>query len=859
LKRFPLKDLFNTKSVGISFGQENNMKIKSKLTFTHLLMAVLPMLTLGVILTWQATNNFAKLDVVAHENGVNVLVKDAKLLLENAAKEKLLNTTLLKKNHLEDYFKIMESRLHVAKDNPYVVTSMLALDKEFMEADDSINSDGWRRKAKELDPFFKDMCKDNHWIDVFLMCPEGSIVYTQEKESDLGLFVTKEPLMSSGIGDAYAKLKAAPKLEVATSDFSPYAPNNGAQAAFMMARLFDDNGEHAGHIAFQISSDDINAIVQQREGLGKTGETYLVGKNKEGKTALRSDRVVKSGKIGDSKGGSLLTKAFDGKSGVEEKIGSAGKSEVASYCPLDIAGLNWIIFTSQSSDELLAGVIKMEELSKDIGEKIESTGHDATTNAKFLTFGLIVIFSVIGIIIAHIVARGVFLPIEKTVEFAQDLSKGDLRSRLPMGKSTNCYESRNCKNSSCASYGKKSNCWVECGTFSANPTCDKAKETSDCRDCEVYKKAVTDELQVLGSALNAMADAQEDKAAIAEHISQGDLTVNSSIAGEHDRLGKALGAMLQGLREIVSNIRISTEQVNSGSTQISDASQSLSQGATETAASMEEISASMTEIGGQTKQNAENAQQANTLATGARTAAETGNEQMQGMVTAMSDIQTSSTEITKIIKTIDDIAFQTNLLALNAAVEAARAGRHGKGFAVVAEEVRNLASRSAKAAKETADLIESSNAKVTNGTQIASQTSGALTEIVKGITKSADLIAEIAVASNEQAQGISQVSQGLTQIDGVTQQNTANAEETASTSEELSSQAQVLQSLIAKFKLNQDEIHVQKPSSKQVPLEVHKQIKQQQGGWGNSPQLEAPKEIKPSEVIALDDNEFGKY
>ncbi len=178
-----------------------------------------------------------------------------------------------------------------------------------------------------------------------------------------------------------------------------------------------------------------------------------------------------------------------------------------------------------------------------------------------------------------------------------------------------------------------------------------------------------------------------------------------------------------------------------------------------------------------------------------------GQKMMESMIASMDQITRNSAEVQKVIKVIDDISFQTNLLALNAAVEAARAGQHGKGFAVVAEEVRNLAARCAKAAGETSQMIEGNNKQIGEGAQIASQTAEMLNTIVEHATKTATIINQIAKASNEQAQGITQVNQGLQQIDAVTQQNTASAEETASVSNEMSSQARNLQRLVEFFRL----------------------------------------------------------
>ncbi len=255
-------------------------------------------------------------------------------------------------------------------------------------------------------------------------------------------------------------------------------------------------------------------------------------------------------------------------------------------------------------------------------------------------------------------------------------------------------------------------------------------------------------------------------------------------------------SLIMKLKRAIEMLQSCSGQIFSAAGQMSSASQSLAEGTTEQAAGLEETSSSLEEMASMTRQNADNAQQANTLANEARKAADTGSSSMGKMNDAIQEIQKSSAETAKIIKVIDAIAFQTNLLALNAAVEAARAGEAGKGFAVVAEEVRNLAMRSAEAAKNTSELIEESVKNSKNGVDIANEVGKVLEEIVTGIGKTSDLVGEIAAASAEQSQGIDQVNTAVDQMDKVTQQNAANAEESASASEELSAQAEQMNQIV---------------------------------------------------------------
>ena len=248
----------------------------------------------------------------------------------------------------------------------------------------------------------------------------------------------------------------------------------------------------------------------------------------------------------------------------------------------------------------------------------------------------------------------------------------------------------------------------------------------------------------------------------------------------------------RALTHLVHSLGSYSGQVNQAATQVSNASQTLAQGSGEQAASIEETSSSLEEMASMTKRNAENAQKANQLAREARSAADKGVEDMQAMNQAMEAIKVSSDDIAKIIKTIDEIAFQTNILALNAAVEAARAGEAGMGFAVVADEVRSLAQRSATAAKETAVKIEGAILKTAQGVQISQKVADTLNNIVIKARQVDELASEVAGASREQTQGITQINTAVGQMDKVTQSNAASAEESAAAAQELSSQAELM-------------------------------------------------------------------
>jgi methyl-accepting chemotaxis protein len=357
-----------------------DIKMKPKLTGLFLLVGIIPLAIVGYWASSLATDalmekSFGQLESVRgikkaqietffgeRKGDMGVLMETVGTLRQEAF-GKLEAIQELKKAQLNNYFSLLQAQLKILKDDPYAMQALTEFDRAFEADGDQTGGPKWSVLAKKYDIRFHDIMNDNGWYDLFLIHVDGDIVYTATKESDLGMIIPDSSLKNSSLGKAFTKAQTANQDDVVISDFAPYEPSGGVPAAFMMAQMKDKAGTLIGYVALQIPLNKINNIMLVRNGMGKTGETYLVG----------SDGLMRSDSFLDPEGHSVAASFKNNTTVKTEATKSAlagienqkviidynGNPVLSAWDAIDIgSGIRWAMISEMDVAEAFSPVDK---------------------------------------------------------------------------------------------------------------------------------------------------------------------------------------------------------------------------------------------------------------------------------------------------------------------------------------------------------------------------------------------------------------------------------------------------------------------------------------------------------------------
>ena len=342
----------------------NNVKMKPKLIGLFLIVGLIPLAAVAAFsmvkardaLQEQAYNNLEAVHEIKRyqvntyfqerQGDMGVLVETVSTLRDETF-SKLEALLAARKSEIERYFETATNNLSILKDNPTTVQAIEGFEDAFEAEGDRTGGSRWNAVEREFGWVFENALADSGYYDIFLIAADGDVLYSVAKEADLGENLLQGGLADSGLAQAFQAARSGE--DVVFADFDPYSPSGDEPAAFMAGAVNNISGTLVGVIAIQVPTNQINAIMHERAGMGLTGECYIVGPDK----LMRSDSYLNPdthsivASFSNPAVGQVDTDAtregLAGQAGEEVILDYRGAPVLSIYEPVEIFGIQWVI------------------------------------------------------------------------------------------------------------------------------------------------------------------------------------------------------------------------------------------------------------------------------------------------------------------------------------------------------------------------------------------------------------------------------------------------------------------------------------------------------------------------------------
>ncbi|MDM8535999.1 methyl-accepting chemotaxis protein [Desulfobacterales bacterium HSG17] len=833
----------------------NKMKLRTRLLISLLAVSIIP---LSIISTISLHNSkkalseqaFARIEglrdvkkaqikyfFMEHKTNMDILMETV-ATLRQAAIEKLLTVQEIKKAQVEEYFQECKNDIKVISNNTMIAEALdgfnSAYDPEDGRLDEILYQ--WLEQEK-YGKAMNRIISEYGYNDLLLITKEGKVVYTINKESELSQNVLTGPLKNSDLNTVFKEGLKGVHIE----DFVSWEPSANKNIAFISAPVFQFDRK-AGVLVLKLTKDTLNTIASRRDGMGETGETYIVGKVND-KSAYRSDRVVTKRNFGEEISNDEVDMALSGESASSVRMSSQGKMEIVRYDPLMIPGLKWAIISIMTLEEVIAPKLMGEQedyFSKYIkkygyhdlllihpkGNVFYSVAHESDYGTNMLTGEYMK--TGLGGLVKKVIENKSFgfadiepyIPSEeKPMAFmAKSIVYEDeveliVAIKIPIDRINMVMEERSGLGNTGETYLTGPNNLLRSDSHSKEYTVSASFANPEKINIKTFssKAALSGEtgrkiirnyenrevlsaytpLKIWDISWALIAEIEKDEAFESVKTFQMLTIIVASLSFICiiAFVFWLIGYIVNPIRRVITGLAQSADQVAVSSDEISTTSQLQSENASHQVSAVEASSDALGKMSASSKSAATLTQGAHELMNENISKSGQSLKRLVELTMEMTRIEADSGQMGRIIKTIDEIAFQTNLLALNAAIEAARAGEAGAGFAVVADEVRNLAMRSTDAAKDTQELLDNTVDRVSRAANSIRGINKDFEVIIESATIMGEKTDTITQASKEVSDTIEKVRMAANDIGLLSQQVAAGSEESAAASEHLSALA----------------------------------------------------------------------